>query len=78
MTHNPEVPGHSNGLCVGGRYLPAVEVAAPAPAIRLGAELALKLHEAPHLSAIRADVWLDVGGQLADGRQVDLVAYLAM
>jgi hypothetical protein len=55
----------------GGRDLPAVDVAAPAPAIRLGAELALKLHEAPHFSAICANVWLDVGGQLADGRQVD-------
>jgi hypothetical protein len=55
----------------GGRDLPAVDVAAPAPAIRLGAELALKLHEAPHFSAIRADVRLDLGGRPAEGGQVD-------
>jgi hypothetical protein len=51
--------------------LPAVEVPAPAPPIRLGPELALKLHEAPDLGAVRVDVGLDVGGQLADRGQVD-------
>jgi len=37
---------------------------------RLGAELALKLHETPDLCAIRPDVGLDLGGGLADGGQV--------
>ncbi len=38
---------------------------------RLGAELALKLREAPDLGAVHADVGLDLGGGLADGGQVD-------
>ncbi len=42
----------------------------PAGAVRLGAELALKLHEAPDLDAVRTDVGLDGGGDLADGGQV--------
>jgi hypothetical protein len=49
----------------------AVEVAAAAPAVRLGPELPLKLHQAPDPGAVGADVWLDLGGQLADGGQVD-------
>jgi hypothetical protein len=48
-----------------------VKVAAPAAAIHLGPELALQLHQAPDLGAVGADVGLDVGGQLADGGQVD-------
>jgi hypothetical protein len=58
-------------LWVGGWDLSAVEVAAPAPAIRLGPELPLKLHEAPDPGAIGADIRLDVGGQLAHGSEVD-------
>jgi hypothetical protein len=49
----------------------AVEVAASAPAVRLGSELPLQLHEAPDFRAVHADVGLDVGGQLLDGGQVD-------
>jgi hypothetical protein len=49
----------------------AVEVAAAPPPVRLGPELALQLHQAPDPGAIGTDVWLDVGGQLADGGQVD-------
>jgi hypothetical protein len=41
------------------------------PAVRLGPELPLKLHEAPDPGAVGADVRLDVGGQLADGGEVD-------
>jgi hypothetical protein len=58
-------------LWVSGWDLSAVEVAAPAPAVRLGPELALKLHEAPDAGAVGADIRLDVGGQLADGGEVD-------
>ncbi len=42
-----------------------------ARAKRLRAELALELHEAPDLGAVRTDVGLHVGGGLADGGQVD-------
>jgi hypothetical protein len=49
----------------------AVEVAAPAPAIGLGPELPLKLHEAPDPGAVRSEIGLDGGSQLADGGQVD-------
>jgi hypothetical protein len=48
-----------------------VEVAAPAPPVRLGPELALELHQAPDLRAVGADVGLDPSGQLADGGQID-------
>jgi hypothetical protein len=40
-------------------------------AVCLGPELPLKLHQAPDPGAVGADVRLDLGGQLADGRQVD-------
>ena len=60
-----------NGRGIGGRRLSAVEVAAPAPAVRLGPELALELHEAPDLGAVGAEVRLNVGGQLAEGAQVN-------
>jgi hypothetical protein len=33
--------------------------------------LPLKLHKAPDLGAVSADVGLDVGGHLVDGGQVD-------
>jgi hypothetical protein len=56
---------------LGSWSLAAVEVAAPAPAIGLGSELPLKLHEAPDPGAVGAEVRLDRGGQLADGGQVD-------
>jgi hypothetical protein len=58
-------------LCVVGRGPSTVDVAAPAAVERLGPQLPLKLHEAPHPSAVRADVGLDVGGQFVDGGQVD-------
>jgi hypothetical protein len=53
-----------------GRSLSAVEVAAPA-AVGLGPELPLKLHQAPDAGAVGAHVRLNLGGQLADGGQVD-------
>ena len=58
-------------LWVGGSDLSAVEVAAPASAIRLGPKLPLKLHEAPDAGAVGADVRLHLGGQLAHGGEVD-------
>lgn len=39
-----------------------VELAAPAPAIRLGPELPLKLIEAPDLGAVRSEIRLDPSG----------------
>jgi hypothetical protein len=59
------------GLCIGRRGSSAVEVAASAPAVRLGPELALKLHEAPDSGAVHPNVGLDVRSQLLDGGQVD-------
>jgi hypothetical protein len=70
-THDPQAPGAYWILCIGGQGLPAVEVATPAPAIRLGPQLPLKLHEAPDPGAVGAEVRLDLGGQLVDGGQVD-------
>jgi hypothetical protein len=64
-------------LWVGGWGLSAVEVAAQAPAVGLGSELAFQLHEAPDPGAVGADVGLDLGGQLADGGQVDAEQYRA-
>ena len=58
-------------LWVGGWSLSAVEVATPAPAIGLGPELALQLHEAPDPGAVGADIRLNVGRQLAEGGQVN-------
>ena len=66
--------GHCTGAQIGyvGGWSPsAVDIAAPAPAIRLGPELPLKLHEAPDAGAVGADIRLDVGGQFADGGEVD-------
>jgi hypothetical protein len=48
-----------------------VEVAAASPAVRLGPELPLQLHQAPDPGAVAAEVGLDVGGQFADGGEVD-------
>ena len=58
-------------LWVGGPNSSAVEVAASPPAVRLGPELSLKLHEAQDPGAVGAEVGLDVGGRLTDGGQVD-------
>jgi hypothetical protein len=64
-------PTRADWLGVGSRDPSAVEVAAPAPPVRLGPELSLKLHQAPDPGAVGADVRLDLGGQLADGGEVD-------
>ena len=56
---------------IGGRGPSAVEVAASPPAERLRPQLPLKQHQAPDLGAVRADVRLNVGSQLADDGQVD-------
>ncbi len=48
-----------------------VDVTAPPPTERPRPQLPLKLHQAPDSGAVRADVGFDVGGRLADGRQVD-------
>jgi hypothetical protein len=48
-----------------------VEVAASAPAVHLWAQLALELCQAPDPGAVGAEVGLDLGGQLADGGEVD-------
>jgi hypothetical protein len=42
--------------------LSTVKIAASAPAVRLGPELALKLHQGPGLGAVGADVGLDCPG----------------
>jgi hypothetical protein len=55
----------------GGLDSSAVEVAASPPAVRLGPELALQLHQAPRLGAIGTKVGLDVGGRRTNGGQVD-------
>ena len=71
MARGGRSPTRSAPGCVAGPGPSAVEVAASAPAVRLGLELALKLHQAPDSGAVGTDVRLDVGGQLADGGQVD-------
>jgi hypothetical protein len=58
-------------LAIGSRDPSAVEVTAPTPAVRLGPELALELHEAPDPGAVGADVRLNLGGQLTDDGEVD-------
>jgi hypothetical protein len=55
-----------------------VEVAASTPAVHLWAQLALQLHEAPDPGAVGADVRLDIGGQLADGGEVDAEQFRAL
>jgi hypothetical protein len=65
-------PPRRSGLgCVGRPGSSAVKVATPAAAVRLGLELALKLHQAPDLIAVGTDVRLDLGGQLSGDGQVD-------
>jgi non-heme chloroperoxidase len=63
---NPVPAGEGVQQCRGAS---TVEVAAPAALVGFGPELALKLHEAPDLRAVDAEVGLDLGGQLADGGQ---------
>ena len=46
-------------------------MAASDPDISVGAEMALELHEAPHLGAVDPQVGLDMGGRLLDGVQAD-------
>jgi len=58
------------GVC--GVGAAAADVAAPDPAERLRPELALQLHEAPHLGAVHPEVRLDAGGRPADDGQVDV------
>jgi hypothetical protein len=64
------LPIESSVLWVGGPGPSAVGVAASAPAVRLGPELALQLHQAPHLDAVGTEVGLNLGGRRTDG-QVD-------
>jgi hypothetical protein len=52
-------PAHAV-LSVGGRDPSTVEVAAPSPAVGLGSEWSLKLHQAPDSGAVGAEVWLDL------------------
>ena len=47
------------------------DIATSDPAVGLGPELALELHEAPNLGPVDPDIGLDVGGRLTDGGQVD-------
>ena len=48
-----------------------VEVAAPSSAVGVGPELSLKLGQAPDPGAVGAEVGLDLGGQFAEGGEVD-------
>jgi hypothetical protein len=65
-------------LCIGRRGPSTVDVAAPAPAERLGAQLPLKQHETPNGSAVRSDIGLKVGGHLADRVEVDAEQFRAL
>jgi hypothetical protein len=56
---------HQWSRCVGGRG------SRPGAGGTLAPELTLKLHQAPHHSAVDADVGLDVDGQRMGGGQVD-------
>jgi hypothetical protein len=67
MTHNQAALGNAGLLCLGGRDLPAVEVATPTPAKPLRPQLPLQQHQAPDPGAIGTDIRLDLGGQLTDG-----------
>jgi hypothetical protein len=69
--------GQLRFLSVGGWGPSAAEVAAAPPPVDLGPELALELHEAPDLGAVRAEVGLDVGGRLANRCQVDAEQFRA-
>jgi len=56
---------------VGGLNSATVDVTAPAPAGRLGSELAFQLGQAPDPGAVSAHIGLDVGGRLTDAGQID-------
>jgi hypothetical protein len=56
---------------MGGRSLAPVEVPARSRRYASGPELAVELHQAPDLGAVRADVGRDVVGRLLDGGEVD-------
>ena len=43
------------------------DIATSDPAVGLGAELTLELHEAPDLGPVGPDIGLDVSGRLTDG-----------
>ena len=55
----------------GGLHSSTVEIAASPPPVCLESELALQLHQAPHLGAIGTEVGLDLGGRGSDDGQVD-------
>jgi hypothetical protein len=63
---------------VGGSDPATGDIAAPDPAVGLGAELALELHKAPNLGPVDSDIGLDVGGRLTDGGQVDAEEFGAL
>ena len=58
-------------LCVCHPGSSPIQVAAAPPAVGLRPHPPLQLHQAPDLGAVRTEVGLDVGGQLADDGQVD-------
>jgi hypothetical protein len=69
LTCNSSMPDPLTGptllvaaLAIGSRDPSAVEITAPTPAVRLGPELPLKLHQAPDPGAVGADVRLNLGG----------------
>ncbi len=63
---------------VGGSDPATGDIAAPDPAVGLGAELALELHKAPNLGPVDSHIGLDVGGRLTDGGQVDAEEFGAL
>ena len=71
----PHRPPDGSGVC--GPPAPTGDVAAPNPAVRLRAELALQLHETPDLGAINPDVGLDMGSRPEDGGQIDAEQFSA-
>jgi hypothetical protein len=66
-----DIAATRGALHIGGRSPATVDIPAPPPTERLGPQLPLKQHEAPHLGAVGTDVGLDVGSHLTDGGQVD-------
>jgi hypothetical protein len=68
----------SSRSAVGGSDPATGDIAAPDPAVGLGAELALELHKAPNLGPVDSDIGLDVRGRLTDGGQVDAEEFGAL
>jgi hypothetical protein len=64
-------PGRGRCVAVGATAFDDGRGNRPPPAVGLWPELAVKLHQAPDPSVVRADVRLDVGGRLFEGHQVD-------